>query len=61
MAEKFGMEKPPFGYFTQVRVHESKRPKPDPKVPVWKDPTPGLPDDFPRDNTKHGWDHEWWP
>ncbi|XP_064643948.1 NADH dehydrogenase [ubiquinone] 1 alpha subcomplex subunit 8-like [Lineus longissimus] len=43
MAEKFGMEKPPLGYFAKVRLHESKRPRPAPHVPDVPEETPAPP------------------
>jgi len=46
MLKKFGMEKPPFGYFSQVRVHKSSRPKPPEYVPVFPEPSTRLPDDY---------------
>lgn len=27
-ADKMGMERTPFGYFSQLRIHETSRPKP---------------------------------
>jgi len=59
MTEKMGLERPPFGYFTQVRVHETSRPHPKPTAPEFTDPTIGLPEDFPRQKPIHGWRH-WW-
>jgi NADH dehydrogenase (ubiquinone) 1 alpha subcomplex subunit 8 len=46
MEKKMGLPKPPFGYFTQVRVHDSKRPKPVPYVPEFPDRSKGLPVDY---------------
>jgi NADH dehydrogenase (ubiquinone) 1 alpha subcomplex subunit 8 len=59
MREKLGIERPPFGYFTQLRVHETSRPKPKGNAPEFKDPTIGLPSDFPREKPIYGWRH-WW-
>lgn len=41
-----GIERPPFGYFTQIRVHESSRPKPKSYATEFKDPSMKMPDDF---------------
>ncbi|CAG2163140.1 unnamed protein product [Oppiella nova] len=59
MTEKMGLERPPLGYFTQVRVHDTQRPKPSPTAPKFMDPTIGLPEDFPEQEAKYGWRH-WW-
>ncbi len=61
MSEKLGIERPHFGYFTQVRVHETDRPKPVPRIPKFDNPTIGLPEDFPRVEAKRGWRHWWFP
>ncbi|KAG6447236.1 hypothetical protein O3G_MSEX004811 [Manduca sexta] len=46
MLEKLNIERPSFGYFTEARVHDSKRPKPLPESkPHYPDPTPALPED----------------
>lgn len=49
MDEKLGMKKPPFGYFTQLRVHETERPKPKSAATEFKNPTVGFPKDFAKD------------
>lgn len=49
------IERPPYGYFTRAKVHDSKRPKPLEREPdVYPDATPGLPDDYPREPAKYG-------
>lgn len=55
MKEKNGMDRPPYGYFNLIRVHDSSRPKPEIERPAWLDDPRGkgrradvLPDDFPR-------------
>jgi len=39
MFEKLGQRKPDFGHFAQLRLHESKRPRPAPFVPEFPDKT----------------------
>ncbi|OTF75843.1 hypothetical protein BLA29_009268 [Euroglyphus maynei] len=46
MEEKMGIKRPPFGYFSQLRVHESSRPKPKSFATEFKDPNVGVPIDF---------------
>ncbi|CAH2056333.1 unnamed protein product, partial [Iphiclides podalirius] len=45
MLENLNLERPPFGYFCEPRVHDTKRPKPpvEPKA-VYPDATPALPE-----------------
>lgn len=54
MLRKMGMERPPFGYFTQVRLHDPERPRPEQRVPKYPDHTPALPSDFPIKPAIHG-------
>uniref|UniRef100_T1J0Q6 NADH dehydrogenase [ubiquinone] 1 alpha subcomplex subunit 8 n=1 Tax=Strigamia maritima TaxID=126957 RepID=T1J0Q6_STRMM len=55
MLENMDMERPETGYFSLPRVHQSKRPEPPLRIPkVYPDPTPGLPDDYPRDPAVYG-------
>ena len=45
MKNKFGLEKPELGYFSQIRVHNSSRPEPEhtfERFPM----QPGLPGDY---------------
>ncbi|XP_047513142.1 NADH dehydrogenase [ubiquinone] 1 alpha subcomplex subunit 8-like [Pieris napi] len=45
MLENLNLERPPFGYFTEVRVHATKRPKPSIEgKAVYPDATPALPE-----------------
>ncbi|KAJ0170287.1 hypothetical protein K1T71_014215 [Dendrolimus kikuchii] len=55
MLEKMNIERPSFGYFTEVRVHDTKRPKPpvEPKA-VYPDATPALPEDAEKKPSRFG-------
>ncbi|KAL0859092.1 hypothetical protein ABMA27_010935 [Loxostege sticticalis] len=45
MLDNLNLERPPFGYFTEARVHDTKRPKPRPEPKeVYPDSTPALPE-----------------
>lgn len=46
--DNLDLERPPIGYFCRIKLHESKRPKPELDMPTFPDPTPKLPDDYPR-------------
>ncbi|KAJ9592991.1 hypothetical protein L9F63_015361 [Diploptera punctata] len=60
MKDNLNLERPSFGYFCQPKVHDSKRPKPEPKKPeVYADYTPYLPDDYPRTPAKYGARFHW--
>ena len=55
LKEKLDLDRPPYGYFGLIRVHETDRPKPEDHRPSWLDDPRGqgrradvLPDDFPR-------------
>lgn len=63
MKHKMGKEKPPFGYFTQVRIHQSERARPLPAVPEWPDKTRGIPEDHPalKELPRHGSRYYWYP
>ncbi|XP_035224211.1 NADH dehydrogenase [ubiquinone] 1 alpha subcomplex subunit 8-like [Stegodyphus dumicola] len=56
MAEKLNIERPPFGYFTEIRPHKTERPRPGPPLPrkEYIDDRPSLPDDYPREDAKYG-------
>lgn len=56
MLKKLNIERPYFGYFTEIRVHKSKRPRPGFPIPrpEYKDDRPTLPDDYPRETPKYG-------
>lgn len=45
MKNKMGMERPEFGYFSQVRAHNSNRPKPEYKFKHFE-VAPSLPPDY---------------
>ncbi|XP_068621950.1 NADH dehydrogenase [ubiquinone] 1 alpha subcomplex subunit 8 [Battus philenor] len=55
MLENLNLERPPFGYFCEVRVHDTKRPKPpvEPKA-VYPDATPALPEDAEKKPARFG-------
>ncbi|XP_050678888.1 NADH dehydrogenase [ubiquinone] 1 alpha subcomplex subunit 8 [Leptidea sinapis] len=55
MLEKLNLERPPFGYFCEARVHATTRPKPpvEPKA-VYPDATPALPDDYEKKPARFG-------
>ena len=43
--DKLNVERPGFGYFCEVKIHDSKRPKPEGEKAVdYPDATPGLPE-----------------
>ncbi|KAK0092669.1 hypothetical protein PV326_000891 [Microctonus aethiopoides] len=44
--DKIGIERPAYGYFSEVKVHDSKRPKPVEVLPEYK-PVDSLPPDAP--------------
>ncbi|KAH9398309.1 ndufa8, NADH-ubiquinone oxidoreductase complex I 19kd subunit [Tyrophagus putrescentiae] len=46
MESKMGIEKPPYGYFSQLRVHETERPKPKSFATEFQKPNVGMPPDF---------------
>ncbi|KAI7694030.1 NADH dehydrogenase [ubiquinone] 1 alpha subcomplex subunit 8 [Sarcoptes scabiei] len=46
MEEKLGIKKPPFGYFSQLRIHETSRPKPKSFATEFKDSNVDVPDNF---------------
>jgi len=46
MDKKMKAVKPPFGYFSQVRIHDSKRQPPLPRVAEFPDKSIGLPKDY---------------
>lgn len=55
LKEKLDIDRPPYGYFGLIRVHDTDRPKPEDQRPSWLDDPRGqgrradvLPDDFPR-------------
>ena len=54
MKEKLNMDRPPYGYFNMIRVHETSRPPVEDERPSWLDDPRGqgrpdaLPKDFPK-------------
>lgn len=44
MNEKIGVERPPVGYFSKVRVHHTERVKPQLKEHILPEPMPEPPD-----------------
>lgn len=54
------MERPEYGYFCRVKVHDSARPPPPPKEPAYyPDATKRLPDDYPKPEAKFGSRFHW--
>ncbi|XP_022127393.1 NADH dehydrogenase [ubiquinone] 1 alpha subcomplex subunit 8 [Pieris rapae] len=55
MLENLNLERPPFGYFTEVRVHDTKRPKPAVEgKAVYPDATPALPENAEKKPSRFG-------
>ncbi|XP_067144701.1 NADH dehydrogenase [ubiquinone] 1 alpha subcomplex subunit 8 [Centruroides vittatus] len=55
MLEKLELPRPELGYLSRTYAHETNRPKPPPKnLREYNDPTPGLPDDYPKQEPKYG-------
>lgn len=46
LKKKLNLDRPPFGYFCQVRIHDTKRPKPVPFVPEFPDKSKSVPQDY---------------
>ncbi|XP_060808666.1 NADH dehydrogenase [ubiquinone] 1 alpha subcomplex subunit 8 [Amyelois transitella] len=55
MLDKLNLPRPDFGYFTEARVHDTKRPKPlpEPKA-VYPDATPALPENAEKKPARFG-------
>lgn len=53
--KNMNIERPPFGYFCEAKVHDTSRPRPPPRnEPItYPDPTPGLSADIPREKSKY--------
>lgn len=49
------IERPPFGYFCEAKVHDTSRPQPkrDNEIINFPDPAPGLQPDVPREKSKY--------
>lgn len=58
--DKLGIERPPYGYFAEVKIHDTKRPKPVETLPEYET-TPSLPPDAPKPKARFGgrwiWEH----
>lgn len=60
MFDNIGVERPDYGYFCRAKIHETNRPKPEPKPKaVYPDATPYLPDDYPKPAAKYGSRFHW--
>lgn len=46
MSEKLGMTPPPIGYFSQLRIHDSERPKPKSFATEFIKPNQGVTREF---------------
>uniref|UniRef100_A0A336LNF5 NADH dehydrogenase [ubiquinone] 1 alpha subcomplex subunit 8 n=1 Tax=Culicoides sonorensis TaxID=179676 RepID=A0A336LNF5_CULSO len=58
--DKLGMERPEYGYFCRVKVHNSSRPPPPQKpMAVYPDATEHLPEDYPKPPAKYGSRFHW--
>ncbi|KAJ4432129.1 hypothetical protein ANN_20745 [Periplaneta americana] len=58
--DNLGIDRPEYGYFCRAKVHDTKRPKPEPKKPdVYPDYTPYLPEDYPKPPAKYGSRFHW--
>uniref|UniRef100_A0A182S9F5 NADH dehydrogenase [ubiquinone] 1 alpha subcomplex subunit 8 n=1 Tax=Anopheles maculatus TaxID=74869 RepID=A0A182S9F5_9DIPT len=54
------LERPDYGYFCRAKVHATERPPPPKKEKVvYPDATPGLPEDYPRPESKYGSRFHW--
>ncbi|XP_018356240.1 PREDICTED: NADH dehydrogenase [ubiquinone] 1 alpha subcomplex subunit 8 [Trachymyrmex septentrionalis] len=52
--QNLNIERPPYGYFCEAKVHNTSRPRPEPEKPItFPDPTPGLPSDVPLEKSKY--------
>ena len=53
--DNLNIERPEYGYYCRAKIHDSARPKPEPKKPaIYPDATPYLPEDYPRPPAKYG-------
>lgn len=51
--KNMNIERPPFGYFCEAKVHNTSRPRPKREEITFPDPTPGLSADIPREKAKY--------
>lgn len=54
MSDNLNIERPAYGYFCEVKVHDSARPKPVTEIPVYADVPDSLPKDAPKPAAKYG-------
>ncbi|GAV01244.1 hypothetical protein RvY_11984 [Ramazzottius varieornatus] len=52
--EHLGQDPPVIGHFAQVRIHDSTRPKPNWQPIREYEPTPSLPEDYPKPDAAYG-------
>uniref|UniRef100_A0A6M2DI53 NADH dehydrogenase [ubiquinone] 1 alpha subcomplex subunit 8 n=1 Tax=Xenopsylla cheopis TaxID=163159 RepID=A0A6M2DI53_XENCH len=53
--DNYGMERPEYDYFAKPKIHDSKRPKPEPEpMQVFPDATPEIPKDLEKPPAKYG-------
>ena len=54
MLEKLGMPKAPYGYFTQLRIHDTERPKPKSFATEFMNRNAGMTPEFREERKKLG-------
>ena len=60
LSDNMNIERPEYGYFCRVKVHQTDRPAPPKKEKtIYADSTPGLPEDFPKPPAKYGSRFHW--
>ncbi|KAF2886515.1 hypothetical protein ILUMI_19658 [Ignelater luminosus] len=60
MVDNLGIERPYYGYFTEVKIHKTDRPKPIDEGPaVYPDATPYLPEGTEKPPAKYGLRFHW--
>jgi len=58
--DKLNIERPAYGYFCEVKIHDSKRPKPEPEKSIeYPDATRGLDKDAPLPEARFGSRFQW--
>lgn len=58
--DKLEIERPEYGYFCRVKVHQTSRPPPSPKEKVvYPDAAPSLPEDYPKPEARYGSRFHW--
>lgn len=53
MLDKLNIERPYWGYFAELKVHDTKRPKPVKQPDIFPNPTDSFPEDAPRPAAKY--------